>query len=93
MTTMLIVFYLNLSVNGSSKDFYKFPCLFYVAEALMVVAFFMRCQRIIACCQINDNEQLDKNEFTSKRYLYGEKYYIWVLIITIASFSAKLITI
>ncbi|MCQ2821589.1 MAG: hypothetical protein MJ252_30390 [archaeon] len=78
VTTTLIVVYLNSEMNGD-KNFFRIPVIYYIAETLMMGSFFMRCQRILACCQITDNEQYDKDEFSKKRYLYGEKRYVRLL--------------
>ncbi len=86
MNIFLLAYFLNYAnLKDSEKDgkdksrFYDVPFAFYLSEVIMVVSFIMRCQRIVACCQISENEQSDKDQFVKKRYLYGEKYYVKLL--------------
>ena len=53
---------------------------FLVFQTLMMLSFFLRCQRIVSCCQINTDERFDKQMFYDKRYIFQEKYYIKIML-------------
>lgn len=87
MNIFLLAYFLNYSnLKNNEKDgeikksrFYDVPFAFYLSEIIMITSFIMRCQRIVACCQITESEQSDKDQFAKKRHLYGEKYYVKLL--------------
>lgn len=91
MSTIIIIYY-NFATK-QSPVFYYIPFGFYLAEFLMIVSFIMRYRRIDMCCKIYESEQIDKNEFNKRRYLYGEKYYVKILLITFTLFLIIMILI
>ena len=56
----------------------------------MIISFFMRCQRIINCCNINYDEREDIHKFYEKRYLYKEGFYVNVMFNILLVFSLLL---
>ena len=58
-----------------------------------MLSFFFRCQRIVACYQLQKNEKLDIKQFYSKRYLYQENFYVKALAISILVFGVLLIAL
>ena len=59
---------------------------------LMILPYFLRYHRIIACCVLESDEDMLNNDFGSKRHRYMESYYLKILailmfIIVIISFT------
>ena len=66
---------------------------YYFFQVMMMVSFFLRCHRIIRCCEINKDERLDMQEFYNKRYLFQEKFYVKILLIVLAVFLVIMVVI
>ena len=64
---------------------------FLVFQTLMMLSFFLRCQRIVSCCQINTDERYDKQMFYDKRYIFQEKYYIKIMLCGLALIIISLV--
>ena len=60
-------------------------------QTLMMLSFFLRCQRIVSCCQINTDERFDKQMFYDKRYIFQEKYYIKIMLCGLALIIISLV--
>ena len=58
-----------------------FSSFYYVFRVMMIVSLFLRYERIILCCGIDKNDENDLKQFSSKRYLYIEKFYVRILIV------------
>ena len=58
-----------------------FSSFYYLFRAVMIVSLFLRFERIILCCGINKNDEIDMKYFYKKRYLYIEKFYVKILMI------------
>lgn len=58
-----------------------FSSFYYVFRIMMIVSLFLRYERIILCCGINKNDENDMQQFTNKRYLYLEKFYVRILMV------------
>ena len=70
--------------------------LYYLTHIFIIVPFILRCQRLLVCCQLKTDEQMDLQQFYNKKYLYGEKFYMKIFIIcflslTVIFFIANLI--
>lgn len=72
-TTIILAQLFKENVNIISSGFLVF-------QTLMMLSFFLRCQRIVSCCQINTDERFDKQMFYDKRYIFQEKYYIKIML-------------
>ena len=92
LTTIQLIYYIYISKKGDT-DFYKLPVIYYIAEILMMGAFFMRCQRIITTVQTTENEQYDKDEFSKKRHLYGEKRFVRLLFMGAVLFAFLMVVV
>lgn len=79
MTTVMIV---NQIIEDKNK--FYIPSLFFIFQTLMMISFFLRCHRIVKCCQIKSDERSDKQQFYNKRYIFQEKYYIKLMIVALA---------
>ena len=63
-----------------------FSSFYYLFRAVMIVSLFLRFERIILCCGINKNDEIDMKYFYKKRYLYIEKFYVKILMILFTIF-------
>ena len=63
-----------------------FSSFYYLFRIMMIVSLFLRYERIILCCGINKNDENDMKHFSTKRYLYIEKFYVRLLMIIIFLF-------
>ena len=79
MTTVMIV---NQII--ATKNKYYIPSIFFIFQTMMMISFFLRCHRIVVCCQIKTDERSDKQQFYNKRYLFQEKYYIKIMLVALA---------
>ena len=70
-----------------------FSSFYYLFRAVMIVSLFLRFERIILCCGINKNDEIDMKYFYKKRYLYREKFYVKILMILFAIFLLATIII
>ena len=66
---------------------------YYLFQIMMMVSFFLRCQRIIRCCEINKDERSDMQQFYNKRYLFQEKFYVKILLAVLVFFIILMIII
>ena len=57
------------------------PNNYAVIHFLMILPYFLRYHRIIACCKIESDEHIQSNSFAGERYRYTEIYYIKILAI------------
>ena len=58
-----------------------FSSFYYIFRVMMIVSLFLRYERIILCCGIDKNDENDLKQFSTKRYLYIEKFYVRILIV------------
>ena len=79
MTTVMIV---NQIITTDNK--YYIPSIFFVFQTMMMISFFLRCHRIVVCCQIKTDERSDGQQFYNKRYIFQEKYYIKIMLVALA---------
>ena len=75
LTTIII---LNKILNNSILNFIN--QFFYLFQTMMFISFIMRCQRIITCCGIKNDEKEDIKLFYNKRYLFQEIYYVKLML-------------
>ena len=81
----LIIIIVNMV---SSKEIQNYLAgLYYLTHILIIVPFALRCQRLLVCCQLKTDEQMDLQQFYNKKYLYNEKYYLWILLICFCSLT------
>ena len=73
-----------------NSNLYIINSFFYIFQGMMIISFFMRCQRIINCCNINYDEREDIHKFYEKRYLYKEGFYVNVMFNILLVFSLLL---
>ncbi len=59
---------------------YYLNLFYYLFQTMMTISFIMRCQRIIACCGIKNDEREDIQLFYDKRYLFQEIYYVKAML-------------
>lgn len=78
MTTVMIVNQI------ATKNKYYIPSIFFIFQTMMMISFFLRCHRIVICCQIKTDERSDKQQFYNKRYIFQEKYYIKIMLVALA---------
>ena len=71
----------------------KFSFLYYFFQIMMMVSFFLRCQRIIRCCEIDKDERYDMQQFYNKRYLFQEKFYVKILLAVLVLFIILMVII
>lgn len=79
MTTVMIVNPIIAKDNN-----YYIPSIFFIFQTMMMISFFLRCHRIVVCCQIKTDERSDKQQFYNKRYIFQEKYYIKIMLVALA---------
>ena len=79
MTTVMIV---NQIIATDNR--YYIPSIFFIFQTMMMISFFLRCHRIVVCCQIKTDERSDKQQFYNKRYIFQEKYYIKIMLVALA---------
>ena len=65
--------------------------IYYLTHIFIIVPFCLRFHRIIVCCEIKVDERADLQQFYNKRYLYEEKYYLKILLITFGILTVLLI--
>ena len=82
MTSLLIINTWRVKHNELSTDsLHKLDiafCLYYPFQSLMIIAYSMRCLRVINCCSIS---QEDQKNFTERRDKYVERHYIKLMIL------------
>ena len=85
--------------NDETTNFHLFckilPNNYLICHFLMIFSFVLRCQRILACCKINNDERTEIELFYTQRYKFKERYYIQILfylmcIITFINFLINL---
>ena len=86
----IITFYEIFEINLISSFYYIF-------RLTMVLSIILRYERILACCRVDkvkrDEIELDKRQFTEKKYLYQEKFYVRILICAFTIFLIVMIII
>ena len=65
--------------------------LYYLTHIFIIVPFCLRCHRILVCCELKIDERMDLQQFSNKRYLYQEKYYLNILLIVFGILTVLLI--
>ena len=75
---LTIIIILNKILNCSILNFIN--QFFYLFQTMMFISFIMRCQRIITCCGIKNDEREDIKLFYNKRYLFQEIYYVKLML-------------
>ena len=71
----------------------KISFFYYFFQVMMMVSFFLRCQRIIRCCEIDKDERFDMQQFYNKRYLFQEKFYVKILLAVLVVFFILMVII
>ena len=82
LSTILGNFLMSLVIilfKISGQNF--FSSLYYLFRIMMIVSLFLRYELIILCCGINKNDENDMKQFSTKRYLYLEKFYVRILLV------------
>ena len=82
MTSLLIINTWRVKGSDSLANYIHILdivfCLYYPFQSLMIIAYSMRCLRVINCCSISQEE---KKNFTERRDKYVEKHYIKLMLL------------
>jgi len=78
---MLEDFYQKDEIQIQNFDLFckVLPNNYLICHFLMIFSFILRCQRILACCNINNDERTEVQLFYKNRYKFKERYYIKIL--------------
>jgi hypothetical protein len=78
---MLEDFYQKDEIQIQNFDLFckVLPNNYLICHFLMIFSFILRCQRILACCNINTDERTEVELFYKNRYKFKERYYIKIL--------------
>lgn len=64
---------------------------------MLFLSIILRYQRILLCCKIDKMDkqeiELDRKEFSEKRFLFQEKYYVRILLVVLVIFLVVMIII
>ena len=75
----------------------KISSFYYLFRLTMILSMILRYERIIICCRIDKlnkvEEELDKKQYTEKKYLYHEKFYVRILVVVFILFLIVMIII
>lgn len=70
---------------------------YYIFRFMMTLSMILRSERIIICSKMDklnkEEEDLDKKQITEKRYLYQEKFYVRILLVSFILFLIVMIII
>jgi len=87
---IIIILYQIFESNNISSFYYLF-------RLTMILSMILRYERIIICCRIDKlnkvEEELDKKQYTEKKYLYHEKFYVRILVVVFILFLIVMIII
>ena len=87
---IIIILYQIFKSNNISSFYYLF-------RLTMILSMILRYERIIICCRIDKlnkvEEELDKKQYTEKKYLYHEKFYVRILVVVFILFLIVMIII
>ena len=82
LSVILIFSYYN--INEDLKNIlYSF---FYFLQGIIIISFFMKCQRILFCYKVKSDDRDELNIFKKKQFYYSENYYFSLMIIFLGIF-------
>ena len=72
---------------GENKNLNKILYSFYyVSQGIIIISFFMKCQRILFCYKVKSDDRDELNIFKKKQFYYSENYYFSLMIIFLGIF-------
>ena len=84
----LIIIIIKMIDKTSDQKNINYPSgFYYLTHIFIIVPFILRCQRLLVCCQLKTDEQMDLQQFYNKKYLYGEKFYMKIFIVCLFSLT------
>ena len=87
---IIIIFYKIFENNNISSFYYLF-------RFMMILSMILRYERILICCKITkinkEEEELDRKQFTEKKFLYKEKFFVRLLLAAFTLFLIVMIII
>ena len=98
LTTILGNFFISTIIllyqifeNNIISSFY------YLFRVILFLSIILRYQRILMCCKIDKMDkqeiELDRKEFSDKRFLFQEKFYVRILLVVLVIFLVMMIAI
>jgi hypothetical protein len=98
LSTILGNFFINTIIvlyqifeNNIISSFY------YLFRVMLFLSIILRYQRILICCKIDKMDkqeiELDRKEFSEKRFLFQEKFYVRILLVVLLIFLVAMIVI
>ena len=70
---------------------------YYIFRVMLFLSIILRYQRILLCCKIDKMDkqeiELDRKEFSDKRFLFQEKFYVRILLVVLVIFLVMMIAI
>jgi len=78
---MLEDFYVEDKILNFDKFCKIFPNNYLICHFLMIFSFILRCQRILECCKLNNDERTEVELFYKNRYKFKETFYIKILFL------------
>jgi len=89
LTTIILLY--QIFENNIISSFY------YIFRVMLFLSIILRYQRILLCCKIDKLDkqeiELDKKQFSEKRFLFQEKFYVRILLGVLALFLVVMILI
>ena len=85
--SLILIFslYINNNILQFIQNFY------YTFQGIIVFCFYIKCQRIFFCYNINGDEKEDFENFKKKKRDYQEEYFFFIIFIIFMLFSSMLI--
>ena len=89
ITTIILLY--QIFENNIISSFY------YLFRVMLFLSIILRYQRILLCCKIDKMDkqeiELDRKEFSEKRFLFQEKFYVRILLVVLVIFLVVMIII
>ena len=89
LTTIILLY--QIFENNIISSFY------YIFRVMLFLSLILRYQRILLCCKIDKLDkqeiELDRKQFSEKRFLFQEKFYVRILLCVLALFLVVMILI
>ena len=89
ITTIILLY--QIFENNIISSFY------YLFRVMLFLSIILRYQRILLCCKIDKMDkqeiELDRKEFSEKRFLFQEKFYVKILLVVLVIFLVVMIAI
>ncbi len=83
LISAIFIFSYCTPYNNLNKILYSF---YYVSQGIIIISFFMRCQRILFCYKVKYDDRDNLDIFQKKHFYYSENYYFLLMIIFLGIF-------